>query len=266
MSSMISTAFTAALLRASQEGFAGLAASRLVARSPAASSMDSIEGWRTYERNLLAGLAAALEDDAPAGFAARNAWSRDAFVARGVSTETLKDALACLREVLEESLPTDAWSMLPPYFERARGELSLVAAPLDDGIDTNDPRGQIAADHLAAMLAYDEPRALAVVLEAIGNGCLSVRDALEAVIVPAQRELGRMWHRGQISIADEHFATGVTRRLIERILARAPRVERIIVGGSAFAAQEKTWKRAGADAFANSPREAIEVASRLLAS
>lgn len=43
------------------------------------------------------------------------------------------------------------------------------------------------------------------------------------LLVPAQREIGRLWHRGEIGVAQEHFASNVTRRVVERVLAIAPR-------------------------------------------
>jgi methanogenic corrinoid protein MtbC1 len=42
--------------------------------------------------------------------------------------------------------------------------------------------------------------------------------------------------------------------------------QRVIVGGSAFGDQARTWQRIGADAFAGSPREALESAKRLVSS
>src|SRR6188768_312378 len=222
---MVSTTFTAALIRASLEGFAGLSASLLISRSPAAASLDGIEGWRTYERGLLSGLASALDEDSPSGFAARGAWSRDAFAARGVSVEMLTAALACLREVLEESLPDDAWSVLPPYFEQARDELARPAAAVKSAIDPAAPHARIAVDYVAALIALDERLALDVVLDALSKQRLTVEEALESVIAPALREVGRLWHVGELGVADEHFATGITRRAIERMIALAPRCE-----------------------------------------
>lgn len=345
---MSTPAFTAALLRASLDGFAGLAASRLLELDATAASIDEITGWKTYQRETIAGLIAALDTGSPAGFAARSAWSRDAFAARGSSSEVLRSALDALRNVLEESLPPEAWIVLPPFFDRARGELTRSAPPSKRAIDEGDARGMAALRYLDALLAQDEHGALAVVLDQVTSSKLDARDALESVLVPALREVGRLWHRGEIGVAEEHFATSVTRRAIERILAAAPRATpcgktvivasaagdahdiavhvvaaffelegwrtlflganvpapdltqlavqtdadivalgatidtqresvartivdlraarpglRVIVGGGAFAPDDGSWRRSGADALAISSREAVAIATRL---
>ncbi|MDZ4772429.1 MAG: cobalamin-dependent protein [Planctomycetota bacterium] len=348
-SAVLTTAFTAALIRASLDGFARLASHRLVSRSDAAAQLSGLEGWRTYERDLLLGLASALDEQSPASFGVKSAWSRDAFSARSVSLDTLTTALTSLREVLEESLPLEARAHIQPYFEAARVELKRPASTQESAIGADDRFAAIAFAHVTALIDYDEERALAIVLDEIDARRMSATDALEHVIVPAQRELGRRWHRGELGIAEEHFATGVTRRAIERILTRAPRSERnewtvvvtsvegdahdlgvsivsaffelagwksiclgantpvddvvriverfdadvvalgatidiqreaaaqtiaalrkarpnqfIVVGGGAFQTPPHAWQRVGADAFASSPRDAVEVARRLV--
>jgi MerR family transcriptional regulator, light-induced transcriptional regulator len=45
---------------------------------------------------------------------------------------------------------------------------------------------------------------------------------LEAVVAPLFRKIGEAWHAGQLSIAQEHLATGVTRPLIGELRAALP--------------------------------------------
>lgn len=219
---MVQSSFTAALIRAGLEGYAGLAASRLVTTSGAAHVLGGLEGWKSYERTLLSGLAAALDDGSPSGFAARSAWSRDAFAARGVPREVLVSALSTLREVLEETLPVDAWSPLPAYFDEASGELARPARETSSEVDPRSSTGRIASDYVVALLGGDERKAIALVLDEVSSGRMGPCEALEALLVPAQREIGRLWHRGEIDVAEEHFVTEVTRKTIERVLAIAP--------------------------------------------
>ena len=45
---------------------------------------------------------------------------------------------------------------------------------------------------------------------------------LERVLPQALRQIGTLWHAGQLNVAEEHFATQTTGRLLERILLLAP--------------------------------------------
>ena len=45
----------------------------------------------------------------------------------------------------------------------------------------------------------------------------------DGVVVPVQREVGRMWLMAEIPIADEHFASQVVRTCLDRLAASAAR-------------------------------------------
>lgn len=218
---MSTTGFTATLLRASAEGFAGLAATRLVESDPLLAGPGGFEGWRLHLRSQVSALAAAVEDQAPERFAAHVGWSRDALAPRSGSTAVLGVALSRLHDVLEESLPPAAWSELPEYFERARSALSRPAVLQPSGLPGTHAHGQLAFDYVSALLAGDERRAVALVLDSVSTGRLSVPEALDGVLVPAQRELGRMWHQGAIGVAEEHFGSVVTAKVLARAMAHA---------------------------------------------
>lgn len=70
------------------------------------------------------------------------------------------------------------------------------------------------------MLQGDRRRASRVVLDALDEGCL-VQDLLVDVLLPAQVEIGRMWHADEVNVAEEHFVSSTTRSLIAQLMARA---------------------------------------------
>ncbi len=348
---MSTSLFTANLLRASAEGFAGLAASRLIEGDPALAGPGGFDAWRLHLRGQLTALAAAVEDGAPEMFAAQVGWARDSFAAREQSAAVLGTALCRLREVLEESLPGSAWAALPVYFDRAHDELAHPWTPQPSDLPGLHPHGQLALDYVSALLECDERRAVALVIDALKAGRLSVRDALDGVLLPAQRELGRMWHQGLIGVAEEHFGSIVTAKVLARALAHAPAIvsnsrtvvvasvardahdlgvhvvsaffvldgwrsiclggntpiedlvqfvarfdadlvalgatldeqrevtartiealraarpgQRVLVGGAAFAGDAALWRRIGANGYARSAAEAVELARKLAGS
>ena len=65
-------------------------------------------------------------------------------------------------------------------------------------------------DELAAALdAFDEPRAQAILDRLLALA--TVETLLAEVVVPYLQELGERWQRGDASVAQEHFASGVLR-------------------------------------------------------
>lgn len=60
-----------------------------------------------------------------------------------------------------------------------------------------------------ALDAFDEPRAQAILDRLLALATLDT--VLSEVVVPYLRELGERWERGEVSVAQEHFASSVVR-------------------------------------------------------
>jgi DNA-binding transcriptional MerR regulator len=67
----------------------------------------------------------------------------------------------------------------------------------------------IRTELAAALDAFDEPRAQAILDRLLA--VTTTETLLSEVIVPYLQELGERWQRGEASIAQEHFASGVLR-------------------------------------------------------
>jgi DNA-binding transcriptional MerR regulator len=67
----------------------------------------------------------------------------------------------------------------------------------------------LRADLRDALDAFDEPRAQAVLDRLLAGATLDA--ALVDVLLPYLHELGERWSRGEVSVAQEHFASGIVR-------------------------------------------------------
>jgi methanogenic corrinoid protein MtbC1 len=80
-------------------------------------------------------------------------------------------------------------------------------------------------EYLEAVLDGRREAAEKVILKAVDEG-VAVGDVYEQVLQPAQIELGRMWHAGEITVADEHFASAITQAIMSTLRSRFPKRER----------------------------------------
>jgi DNA-binding transcriptional MerR regulator len=91
----------------------------------------------------------------------------------------------------------------------ARATLAPEPAPVDRpaglAFDAESARAELGR----ALEAFDEPRAQAVIDELLAVATIDA--ALSEVIVPYLHELGERWERGDLSVAQEHFASNVLR-------------------------------------------------------
>ena len=92
----------------------------------------------------------------------------------------------------------------------AAAEAAAIAAKPDDGSSGLTERLPVARGDLAAALeAFDEPRAQSVLDELLSRA--TVETILSEVLLPYLAELGARWERGEVTVAQEHFATSVIR-------------------------------------------------------
>jgi methanogenic corrinoid protein MtbC1/DNA-binding CsgD family transcriptional regulator len=93
----------------------------------------------------------------------------------------------------------------------------VVRAALDAACDRPVPVARLetaplqptARAYLDQVLADEPGLATAVVLDAIRDG-MDLGDVLVDVLESAQREIGRLWQVGLVTVAQEHFCTAVT--------------------------------------------------------
>jgi methanogenic corrinoid protein MtbC1 len=86
-----------------------------------------------------------------------------------------------------------------------------------------------------ALLGRNSARARRVVEEAVAGGA-AVPDVYLGVLQPALYEIGHRWAVGELSVAEEHYATAIVQSLLETLSARirvAPKDGRLaVVGGT----------------------------------
>lgn len=74
-------------------------------------------------------------------------------------------------------------------------------------------RARLARAYLEALRAADAAGAYRIATRALDEG-MSLAGLYQGVVAPAMYELGRLWEKGAITVADEHLATAVTHRVL----------------------------------------------------
>jgi methanogenic corrinoid protein MtbC1 len=73
--------------------------------------------------------------------------------------------------------------------------------------------GRLARSYLEALRAADAAGAYKLASRALAEE-MSLATFYQQVVTPAMYELGRLWERGAITVADEHLATALTHRVL----------------------------------------------------
>lgn len=220
-----SAAFTAELLKRSAAGYAAAAAARLLEQHPALREQGgALAAWRTHLSQRLLELAAAVAAEEPRLFRERVLWSYQTFVARDLDTEQLQASLESLRAVLAAELPARAAEPALTCLDAALQALVAGVEPPRGGqLDPTAESGRLALGYLNQVLEGDTYAAAAVLIEALQSGHLTAEALYLDVLLPAQEEIGRLWHGAQASVAEEHLVSATTRRVMAIAAHLAPR-------------------------------------------
>lgn len=142
-------------------------------------------------------------------------WLRGAHLARGLGEELLRATHACLGSVLRDDLPPLAWGPVEPVLA---AEARLLGTPWREPPSALEgPHGTEAARLLEAILGGRRAEALALALEQAAR--LGEQEFVERVLVAVQRELGRLWQRGEIHVGEEHLGSRLTEEILARLAA-----------------------------------------------
>ncbi|MBL9076351.1 MAG: cobalamin-dependent protein [Planctomycetes bacterium] len=183
-------------------------------------------------------LAESVAVDRPALLEHAVAWYKVVLHHRGVSPDYLPANLDAIAAALQRELPADAAAIAVRHVLAARERVRAAPIEVAPLLSRTAPHGELAARFLLAVLEGRADDAVDLVRSAVRAG-VSVADVHDHVLTPAQREAGRMWSMGEITIADEHYGSAVVDRVLwllqeqlPRPAADAPRVLTFGVGGN----------------------------------
>ncbi|MCR9244580.1 MAG: cobalamin-dependent protein [bacterium] len=217
--------FAAGLIRSSVRPLASAIAVRLEDEVPEIlrALPESFADARDDVLVRLQHLAAALEFDRPELIEHAVRWYAIALHHRGVPSDYLAATLGVTRGVIQDELPADAVPFVLRHLDAAERPLASGDFEVASHLDLEQPHGRTAANFLLATLEGRGDDAAALVRQELDAG-LSVADLHDHVLVPVQRETGRMWLMGEIHVADEHFSSQVVDRVLWVAQDRIPPV------------------------------------------
>jgi methanogenic corrinoid protein MtbC1 len=177
--------------------------------------------WQNVFIQCLEELAAAMATGRPQVLLRHLQWLEVFFRARGMPCDVLQSGLAILAGVLERELPDEAAAAAAGLCREVSALLRPETAVVGRCLDANSPHGRLAGNYLLALLEGDRARAARLVLDAAHAG-VPIEELYLKVLLPAQEEGGRMWHEGEINVAEEHLMTATTQAVMAQLCGKVP--------------------------------------------
>jgi len=172
--------------------------------------------WVGHTLAQLALLAQATAVRSAELFAQSVRWSHQSFTARGIDGNDLLRNLTSLRHILARELPPPVAERIVNLVDRAGEHLSAVQAETESRVSGPRPHQDRMLRYLEAILKVDRTGAERIIREALADG-VGVPAIYEQILAPAQSRLGEMWHRGEITVADEHMGSATTQTVMSQL-------------------------------------------------
>lgn len=167
---------------------------------------------------LVAHLAQAMALTEPMLFVDQVTWIKQALATQGIPAAAVKRNLQFLEEALEDALPPEALSVALSILASARRRLDTAPDAPPAALERHAPLVETAAAYTDRLVAGDAEGARRLLHGRLAAGTPADQILLD-VITPAQHELGRLWQVGRIDVAQEHFGTATSQRIMAELLA-----------------------------------------------
>jgi len=191
--------------------------------------------WRDHFAQRLSELSVALASGDNRLFGERLAWARSAMESRGLATDDMEYSIAALRSALGNTLDGPDNALAQACIDEA---MQVVASDVkglsESALDAGAPLDKLALQYIQAVVAGNVTQAMQLILDAAERD-ISVSDAYLKVLLPAQQEVGRLWHINALTVSEEHLVSHTTQRLMAALAAtatRAPDNGYTVVAGS----------------------------------
>ncbi len=166
-----------------------------------------LESLRSLEESLATGTPVFLIDQA--------LWQETRFAAAHFPPGFAVSFFKIYKEVLPGALPQDYQKKATGFAAKAVSALKSRSAEKKTAADTKT-LSPAARSFLNAALAGDPARGRAVIEKALGAG-MTVSEIYTGIFQPVLWETGMLWQQNKVTIAQEHFITGVIRQVMDQI-------------------------------------------------
>jgi MerR family transcriptional regulator, light-induced transcriptional regulator len=107
--------------------------------------------------------------------------------------------------------------------ELARAPRAFTCPRMRFSFSLPDSALELTAAYLQATLIGDAGEAVRLAMEQGVSAGVSPAELELRMILPAQREVGRLWEENRISVAQEHLATSISQLVMSHLYAHLPR-------------------------------------------
>ncbi len=196
-------------------------------------------------------LAEAVKAGEPILFREYISWLKLLFKGLGFPNNSLVSTINYTFDTVYEKLSEQQQKQIEIY--QSEGLDAAAGTPKTSSfINEGNEAGQIAKKYLQLLLNRNQHEALKLITGAVENG-FQISDIYLKVFQPVQREVGRLWQTGSISVAEEHYCSSATQMVMSQFypaIFSTPKINRRLLAASVGGELHEIGIRMVTDLFA----------------
>ncbi len=144
-------------------------------------------------------------------------WLKSVLESRNLSPKYLTDQLDFFQRVIEDTLDQDSAEGVVEHLSKARKRWQSQSPVVESFINEDQPLGNLAREYFNALINADRALARKLIMDAVEEDEVPIRELYLHVFQAVQYEIGRLWQLNKISVAQEHFSTAVTQMIMSQL-------------------------------------------------
>ena len=177
------------------------------------------KGFAYYRRDIkyhLEFLGNALNFMSKGLFGSYVEWVRGFLIGLKVPLEDIIINFQCFKRVFESKAPVPIRKILTAFLDAGLLLLDEDAPEMESYLSGDFPLSDLANDYMTSLNCRDSETAKKIIQNAVEEG-VDIRDIYLQVLENVQLEIGRLWHANQLTVAQEHYITNWTRRIMDSL-------------------------------------------------
>jgi MerR family transcriptional regulator, light-induced transcriptional regulator len=182
---------------------------------------DMMRGYTPYQKQKclrdeihnLSYLAEVLSLDSVKLWTSYLQWLKILLVSLGVKNPQTVEHFEIMLQVLKAYLPSSDMPKVQELIAIAITHFQDDVIHEYQGLDPQNPRYDQARNYQNMLLSAQKNKAADYILS-LATSAQDIREIYLNILQPVQRNIGLLWHTNKISVAQEHYCTGVTQMVI----------------------------------------------------
>jgi methanogenic corrinoid protein MtbC1 len=143
-------------------------------------------------------------------------WVKGLLIGFKIPIEDITVNFQCFKRVFESKAPGSLRTVLVEFMDAGLSQLDAKAIEIPLFIGDDFPLSELATQYLDSLLRGDSQGANQLIQGAVEKST-EIRDIYLQVLKNVQLEVDRLWHANQLTIAQEHYCTDLTRRVMDSL-------------------------------------------------